>query len=88
MIQQIIGTFLYYACVVDFTMLSALNTLADKQSIPTKPKEDAITHFLDYAATNPSVIIQYKSSDMILHISSDTLYLSEPWAHSRTGGNY
>ena len=50
--------------------------------------EAAITHFLDYAATNLSAIIQYKASDMILHIDSDSSYLSEPRAYSRTGGHY
>ena len=39
--------------------------------------EAEITHFLDYAATNMSAIIQYKASNMILHIGSDTSYLSE-----------
>ena len=67
-------------------MLLALNTLAEQQSSPTKNTESAIAHFLDYAATNTSAIIQYKASDMILHIDSDASYLSEPRAHSRTGG--
>ena len=87
-IQNIIGTFLYYARAVDCTMLPALNTLAEQQSSPTKNTEAAITHFLDYAATNPSAIIHYKASDMILHIDSDASYLSEPRARSRTGGHY
>ena len=56
-IQQIIGTFLYYARAVYFTVLPALNKLSEQQSSPTKNMEAAITHFLDYAATNPSVII-------------------------------
>ena len=38
-------------------MLTALNTLAEQQSSPTKNMEAAITYLLDYAATNPSVII-------------------------------
>ena len=87
-IQKIIGTFLYYARDVECTMLPALNTLTEQQSSPTKNTEYAITHFLDYAATNPSAIIQYKASDMILHIDSDTSYLSEPRAHSRTGRHH
>ena len=85
-IQQIIGTFLYYARAVNCTILPALNTLAEQQLNPTKNMEAAITHFLDYAATNPSVIIQYKASDMILHIDSDASYLSDPRARIRTGG--
>ena len=87
-IQKIIGTFLYCARAVYCTILPALNTLAEQQSSPTKNKEAAITHFLDYAATNPSAIIQYKASDVIIHIDSDASYLSEPRAHIRTGGHY
>ena len=32
--------------------------------------------------------IRYSASDMIVHVHSDTLYLSEPKARSRTGGHY
>ena len=87
-IQKIIGTFLYYARAVDCTMLPSLNTLAEQESIPTKNTGAVITHFLDYAATNPPAIIQYKASDMILHIEGDPSHLSDPRAHIRTGGNY
>ena len=87
-IQQIIETFLSYAQNLYCTMIPALNTLVEQQYNPTKNNEDAIRKFLDYAATNPSAIIQYKSSDMILLIESDASYLSEPWAQRRTGGHY
>ena len=70
-IQQIIGTFLYYSCDVDCTILPARNTLAEQQSIPNKNTEAAINHFLDYTATNLSAIIQYKASNTILQIDSD-----------------
>ena len=52
-------------------MMQALNTLTEQQSNQTKNTEASITQFLDYAAINLSVIIQYTSSDMILHIDSD-----------------
>ena len=52
-------------------ILLGLTTLAKQQSSPTKNKGAAITPFLDYAATNSSAIIQYKASDVILHIDSD-----------------
>ena len=84
--QQIVGTFLYHDQTVDCTMLPALNTIAGQQSNPTKNTESEITHFIDYSATNPSAIIQYKSSNIILHIGSDASYLSEPHAQNRTGG--
>ena len=69
---KIIGTFLYYARAVYCTMLPAFKKLAEQQSIPNKNMEAAITHFLDYSATNPPTIIQYKASDTILYIDSDT----------------
>ena len=66
-------------------MLPALNTIWEQQSKPTKNNEAAMTQFIDYTETNPSATIQYKSSNMIICIDSDTSYLSEPRAHSRTG---
>ena len=57
-------------------MLSSLNTIAEQQSNPTHNTEATITQFLDYAATNPSAIVQYKSSNIILQIYSDASYLS------------
>ena len=68
---QKIGTLIYYARAVECTCLPALKTLAEQQSNPTKNAEAAITHFLDYASTNLYTIIQYKASNMILHIDSD-----------------
>ena len=69
-------------------MLPALNRLAEQQSSPSKDTEAAMTHFLGYAATNPSAIIHYKASNMMLHIVSDASYLSEPRARIPTGGHY
>ena len=36
LIQQIIGTLLYYARAIDMTLLAALSTVASQQSKPTK----------------------------------------------------
>ena len=69
-------------------MLPYLNKLADQQSNPTENTEAAITHFLDYSATNLSAFIQYESSDVILQIDSDASYISKPQALSLTGGHY
>ena len=60
--KQIIGSLLYYAHTMDCTMLPTNNTLAEQQSSPNKNTESAIIHFLEYAATNMSAIIQYKDS--------------------------
>ena len=69
-------------------MLPAPNTLAQQQSNSTKNTEYAMTHLLDYVATNPSAIIQYKAINMIIHIDSDASYISDTQARSRTGGTY
>ena len=57
--NELLKIFLYYARAVESTMLPALNTLAEQQSSRTKNTEAAVTHFLDYADTNLSAIIQY-----------------------------
>ena len=69
-------------------MLLALNKIVEQQSNPTQNTEAEIAQFLYYTSTNLSAIFQYKYINMILHIDSDASYLSEPRAHSRTGGHY
>lgn len=56
-LQQIIGTFLFYACIVNPTMLVALGDLAASQTAGTTQTAQALTHFLDYCASNPSAIL-------------------------------
>ena len=85
-IQQIIGVFLYYARMVDPTMLCRVGQLASWQAFPTQELDDAVTHFLHYAATWPNAGIRYHKSDMVLHCQADGSYLSEPNAGSRVGG--
>jgi hypothetical protein len=87
-IQHIIGTLLYYARAVDPTMLVALGTLAEEQSKSTEQTAKAVMQLLNYADTHPDATIQYKASEMILHIDSDASYLSLPQARSRAGGYY
>ena len=45
-IQQIIGTFLYYARAVDPTMLTAINKIASQQANPTENVELAALNLL------------------------------------------
>jgi len=85
-IQQIIGTLLYYGRAVDPTITVALSTLAAEQNQGTQHTTKAITKLLNYCATNPDDTLQYKSSDMILRVHSDTSFLTEPKACSRAGG--
>jgi hypothetical protein len=85
-IQQIVGTFLYYARAVDPTLLTAINKVASQQANPTIAVEKAAERILQYAKKYPNATIEYSASDMILRGHSDASYLSETKARSRAGG--
>ena len=87
-IQQVIGSFLYYARAVDMTILQALNEIAAQQSKPTEKTMKRVEQFLDYMHTNPNATIRYYASDMILNVHSDASYLSASNARSRAGGYF
>ena len=87
-VQQVIGTFLYYARAVDCTMLCALGSLASQQANPTQKTMERVRQFLDYAASNPDAVITFRASDMVLALHSDASYLSETNARSRAGGHF
>ena len=87
-IQQVTGTFQYYARAVDPTMLVALSALAAEQANPTERTLEKTLYFLDYVATHPDAILTYNKSSMVLAVHSDTSYLSEPKSRSRAGGHF
>jgi hypothetical protein len=87
-IQQIVGSFLYYARAVDPTILMALSDIATQHAAPTKNTRQRVEQFLDYMWTHPDAIIRYRASDMILNVHSDASYLSAPRARSRAGGYF
>jgi hypothetical protein len=70
-IQKVTGFVLYYARVVDPTVLMPLNDIATEQTKATEKMQAATNQMLDYLATHPDAIIRYHASDMILHIHSD-----------------
>lgn len=85
-LQQIVGTFLYYARAVDPTMLTAINKIASHQAHPTENVELAAHRLLSYAKKWPDAALLIRPSDMILYAHSDASYLSETAARSRVGG--
>jgi hypothetical protein len=87
-IQEVTGTFLYYAGCVDSTMLGALRSLATQQAKPTKHTKAKVMQFLGYTSTHPNTIVIYHASDMVLACHRDALYLSESNARSRAGGHF
>jgi len=88
LIQQIIGSFLFYGRAVDPTMLTALNAFAEYQAQPTEQTKKNIDHFLDYCATHPDASIRYHKSDMQLWCDSDAAYLVAKNARSRIAGHF
>jgi hypothetical protein len=85
-LQQLTGTLLYYSRAVDPTLIMPINILASEQSRATELTADKVIKLLNYCNTHPETKIRYHASDMILHIHSDTSYLSEKEAKSRAGG--
>ena len=88
LMQKIVGTLLYYSIAVNPTMLTALCSITAQQAKGTEKTYVDTLWLLNYAATHPNATIRYTASDMILHIHSDTIYLSKPRSRSRAGGHY
>jgi hypothetical protein len=85
-VQELVGVLLYYGRAVDNTMLVALGSIASAKT--TEDTAKAVTHLLNYAASNPEATVRFYASDMCLKIHSDASYLSEPKARSRAGGHF
>ena len=84
-VQQVVGSLLYYALALDFTMLVALGSIASQQTKPTEKTMSEVTWLLNYCAAHPEATIRYHKSDMVLWTASDASYLSENNARSRAG---
>ena len=84
----VVGTMLYYSRSVDPMMLRAINEISRVQSWPTQDTAEKAKMLLDYAVTYQNVILQYKDSDMVLHVDSDAAYLTMPEARSCYAGHF
>jgi hypothetical protein len=87
-IQQIVGSFLYYARAVDLTILMALSDIATQQATTTENTKKQVNQSLDYMWIHPDAKIHYRAFNMILNVHFDASYLSAPRARSRAGGNF
>ena len=87
-LQQVVGSFLYYARAVDMTILHTLNSIASEQANPTERTMERVKQLLDYMHTHLGAIIRYRASDMILNVHSDASYLSAGHGRSRAGGYF
>ena len=87
-IQDVVGTFAWYARACDPTMAATLSSIATRQAKATTNLEDEVKHFLDYCTTHPNAGVRFVASDMILALHSDASYLSEPNSKSRAAGHF
>ena len=85
-VKQIVGKFRYYVRAIDNTMAHMMNHIGSQKSKGTQKLMQAVTHFLNHAASNHSAKIVYRKSYMLYKISSDAAYLVCPEATSRAGG--
>ena len=83
---MIVGLFLYYSLDIDNTLLPSLGDIASEKSKETKNTNAKVIQLLNYICTYPLAIIEYHSSEMILHISSDASYNSVSKGRSRERG--
>ena len=74
--QKIVGKVFYHARAIDPTMLMALTSLAAVHKKPTIDTAKQITHFINYSATHPDAITEYRKRGMIIHIYSNASYTS------------
>jgi hypothetical protein len=80
------GTFLYYGRALESTMLVAFSTLSSNQSKSTKQALIAMTQLLNYCATHPDAVVNFRANNMGLHIGSNVSYLSESKGRSWFAG--
>ena len=71
LVQQIVGTLLYYSIAVYSTMLAALGSIAAQQAKGTEKTYAGTLWLLNYAATHPNATIRYTAINVILHIHSN-----------------
>ena len=87
-VQEVVGTFLYYARAVDATMLPELGSIASQQAAPTEQTLKRLQQLLHYAATYPDAITTYCASAMVITGHSDALYHYKSKSQSRAGGHF
>jgi hypothetical protein len=87
-VQQIVGSFLYYARAVDHTVLMAISEISSQQSAPNGKHDETGQPISRLHVDTSRCKIRYRASDMILNVHSDASYLSAPKARSRAGGYF
>jgi hypothetical protein len=84
-LREIVGVYLYYARMVDCTMLPAVTALASAQSKATVNTMKDAERLIAYSAAYPLNSITYCASDMVLFSQVDASFRSRPNAGSVAG---
>ncbi len=77
---------MYYARILDHTMLPAVTYLACFQAAPTLDTMAAMERLLGYYVKHPNATQVISPSPMLLTIFSDASYLNRPRSGSTIGG--
>jgi hypothetical protein len=86
LVQEVVGTFQFSSWAVNPTTLVALSSIATQQNNVTEGTMKAVTQLLNYAASHPDPMIQFKRSDMQLEMSTNSSYLSVMKSCTCAGG--
>ena len=65
-IQEVVGVILYHARALNLPTLVALSSIDTEQATPTEFTGKAVTQLLNYCATNPSPVLRFCASDIVL----------------------
>ena len=87
-LQNIFGKFLYYDMPIDPTILMSLNSLVAVQINPTAETTKQITQILNYIATHPDAVTEYRRIRIILYKYLDASHISELEERSRAVGYF
>lgn len=85
-LQEIVGSLLFYARCVDVTILQDVNRLSSLQSHATEQVWEEMLRVISYLAAYPQHLLVYKACDMQLRSHSDASYHSRSEARSVAGG--
>jgi hypothetical protein len=85
-LQEVIGSLLYYARILDHSLLPTVTYLACFQASPTLATMAAMERLLGYCAKRPNATQVIRPSPMLLKIFSDASYLNRPKSGSTIGG--
>jgi hypothetical protein len=87
-VQKVVGSILYYARVIDITLLMTLSTIASKQITGTECTIEKAWQILENLATHLNATMHFQASNMIMNTHSNASYLSEPKFCSRACGHF